>query len=68
MHDDYIKLCRQGMFMAKQTKTWMTNFLFKEFLFFFKRLVLNGISLTNKQLFILNGHGSHVALKAIEQA
>jgi hypothetical protein len=35
---------------------------------FFKRLVLSGISLTNKHLLILNGHGYHVTLEAIEQA
>jgi hypothetical protein len=42
--------------------------LFKEFLFFFKRLVLGGISLTNRHLFIFDGHGSHVTFEAIEQA
>jgi hypothetical protein len=50
-----------------QIKTWMTNFLFKLLLFFFKRLILSGISLANKHLFILDGHGSHATLKAIEQ-
>ncbi len=37
MHDDYIKLCKQGTCMAMQTKAWMTNFLFKKLLSFFKR-------------------------------
>jgi len=37
MHDDYIKLCKQGTCMVMQTKTWMTNFLFKKLLSFFKR-------------------------------
>ncbi len=46
----------------------MTNFLFKELLSFFKRLVPSGISLINRHLFILDGHGSHVTLKAIEHA
>ncbi len=35
---------------------------------FFKRLVLGGISQTNCHLLILDGHGSHVILKAIKQA
>ncbi len=54
--------------MAIQTKAWMTSFLFKEFVSFFKRLVLGGIFPSNHHLLILNGHGSHVSLKAIKQA
>jgi hypothetical protein len=46
----------------------MITLLFKEFLFFFKRLILGGISLINKHLVIFDGHGSHVTLEAIEQA
>jgi len=53
--------------MAMQSKAWMTTFLFKEFLSFFKRSILSGISLTNKHLFILDGHGSHVTFEAIKQ-
>jgi hypothetical protein len=51
-----------------QTKTWTTNFLFKEFLSFFKKLIPCGISLNNRHLLVLNGHGSHATLKVIEQA
>jgi len=54
--------------MAMQSKAWMTTFLFKEFLFLFKRSIPNGMSITNSHLFILNGHGSHVTLETIEQA
>jgi hypothetical protein len=46
----------------------MTTFLFKKFLSFFKRCIPSGISITNKHLLILDGHGSHVTLEAIEQA
>jgi hypothetical protein len=46
----------------------MTTYLFKEFLSFFKMLVLSGISLTNCHILILDGHGSHVILQTIEQA
>jgi hypothetical protein len=42
----------------------MTTFLFKEFL----SLVLGGVSLSNQHLSILDGHGNHVTLKAIEHA
>jgi len=33
-----------------------------------KRSIPNGISLTNRHMFILDGHASHVTLEAIEQA
>jgi hypothetical protein len=54
--------------MAMQSKAWMNTFLFKEFLSFLKRFIPSGISITNKHLLILDGHGSHVILEAIEQA
>jgi hypothetical protein len=41
---------------------------FQGILSFFKRSIPNGISLTNKHMFILDGHGSHVTLKAFKQA
>jgi hypothetical protein len=53
--------------MAMQSKAWMTTFLFKKFLFFLKRSIPNEISITNRHLFILDGHGSHFTLEAIEQ-
>jgi hypothetical protein len=46
----------------------MTTFLFKEFLSFFKRSTPSGISITNRHLFILDGHGSYVTLETIERA
>jgi hypothetical protein len=42
-----------------QIIAWMTTFLFKEFMSFFKKLVPSGVFLTNSQLLILDGHGSH---------
>jgi hypothetical protein len=45
----------------------MTTFLFKDFMYFFKRSIPSGISITNRHLLILDGHGSHVTLEAIEQ-
>jgi len=51
-----------------QTKAWMTCFLFKEFLSFFKDSIPIGTSQTNCHLLILDGHESHVTLKTIEQA
>jgi hypothetical protein len=53
------------MIMQKKKK-WLL-FVFKKFLFLFKKLIMNGMSLTNWHLLILYGHGSHVTLKAIEQ-
>jgi hypothetical protein len=46
----------------------MITFHFKESLVFFKRSIPSGISLTNKHLLILDGHGSHVAFEVIGQA
>ncbi len=51
-----------------QAKAWMMAFLFKKFFSFFKRSIFGGIFLTNCYLLILDGHGSHVTLKAIKQA
>jgi hypothetical protein len=53
--------------MAKHAKAWMTTFLFKKIFSFFKKSILSGISQTNHHLLILDGHGSHVTLKAIKQ-
>jgi hypothetical protein len=53
--------------MAMQNMAWMTTFLFKEFLSFFKNLVPIGNSQFNKHILILNSHGSHVILEAIGQ-
>jgi hypothetical protein len=53
--------------MTMQKKTLMTTFLFQKFLGFSKTFVLSGIFQTNWHFLILNGHGSHVTLKVIEQ-
>jgi hypothetical protein len=66
MWDDYIKLCKQGSCMVMQSKAWMIDFLFKEFMSFFKRSIPSGISLINRHFFIIDGHGSHVTLETIE--
>jgi len=63
---DYIIHCKSKTCMVVHTKTWMTSFSFKEFLSFFKKLVLGGISLNNYLLLALDGHGSHVSLKTIK--
>jgi len=68
IHDNYILFCKPRTYMAMQSKAWMTTFLFKEFLFFFKKCIPSGISITNRHLLILDGHGSHVTLEAIKQA
>jgi hypothetical protein len=54
--------------MAMQKKAWIIAFLFKEFLSFFKRSILGGVSFTNRHLLIMDGHGNHVTLEAIEHA
>jgi hypothetical protein len=66
--DYYIEKCKQMTCMTMQKKTLMIKFLFKKFLGFSKTFVLSGISQTNWHFKILNGRGSHVTLKVIEQA
>jgi len=46
----------------------MTIFIFKEIFFFFYISIPGGISLTNKHMFIFNGHGSRATFEVIEQA
>jgi hypothetical protein len=46
----------------------MISFLFKKFLYFFKKIIPSGVSFTNCHLLILDGHGSHVIFKVISQA
>jgi hypothetical protein len=53
--------------MAMQSKAWMITFFFTKFLCLFKSPTPSGIYITNKHLLILDGHGSHVTLEAIEQ-
>jgi len=65
--DDYIQFCKLRICMAMQSKAWITIFFFKEFLSFFKRFILSGISPTNKHLFILDGHGSHVNMRQLNK-
>jgi hypothetical protein len=68
LKNDYIKGCKTWTCMVMQNRAWMTTFLFKEFSSLFKKLVPNGISQFNRQILILNNHGSHVTLEAIGQA
>ncbi len=52
--------------MAMQKKIWMTTFLFKEFLRFFKMSFFDVIFLANNHLLILDVHESHITLQAIK--
>ncbi len=55
--------------MIMQKKTWMISFLFKnKFFSFFKKSISSVVSLTDKHVLIIDGHGSHVTLEAILQA
>jgi hypothetical protein len=49
-------------------KSYMIIYLFKEFLSFFKRSILNSIFQFNQHLLILDGDGCHVTIEAIEHA
>jgi hypothetical protein len=67
LRNNYIKFCKLNTCVVMQKKAWMTCFLFKELLFFFKWFIPSGMFLTNQHLLILDGHGSHVILEAIDQ-
>jgi len=57
----------EHVWLCKKIK-WTICFLFKGFFSFFIKLVPGGISQSNHHLLILDGHGSHVILEAIEHA
>jgi hypothetical protein len=46
----------------------MDDYISFQIYIFYKRSIWGGISLTNKHMFILDGHGSHVTFEAIEQS
>jgi hypothetical protein len=66
--NDYIKNCKSRTWWhcKKTKKKRIKIFFYKEFLSFFTRIVPRGISQTNMQLLILNGHGSHVTFEIME--
>jgi len=66
--DDYVKFYKPRTCMIMQKKTWMISFLFKKFFSFFKKYVSSNVSLTNRHVLIIDGHGSHVTLEVILQA
>lgn len=64
----YIYNCKLGACMETHPHAWMTKDLFLNRIFHFAASVLDGVSLENKHLLILDGHGSHMALQTIEEA
>ncbi len=50
--------------MPMQKKPWMTSFLFKEIVFFFKKFVQGRISFTSRHLLFLDGHDSQCYLRS----
>ncbi len=47
LRDDYIQLCKPNICMVMQKKTWMTTFLFKEYVAFFNESIPSGVSFNN---------------------
>jgi hypothetical protein len=64
--DDYNQNLQTIDCMAMKKNYWMTSFLFKEFIYIFKRFVLGDNFQTNHRVLILDGHCSHVILKALQ--
>jgi hypothetical protein len=48
-------------------KTWMTTYLFKQWLVFLYKYVLRGVYQHIRHLLILDGHGSHATIQALKQ-
>jgi hypothetical protein len=48
--------------MAMQKKNLDGIFLVKKSLYFFENFIASGISFINRNLLVMDGHGSHVAL------
>jgi hypothetical protein len=46
----------------------MVTFLFKKLMSFFNKSIPSGMSLGNRHLLILDGHGNHVTLETIKHA
>ncbi len=62
LHDDYIQLCKpKDIWLYIKKK--MIKFISKKWLYYFYRLIPNGISLSNRHLLVLNGYKFHVHLK-----
>jgi hypothetical protein len=53
--------------MAMQKNAWMTSFLLKKFLSFFKKSIPCGISQTYRHWLILDGHRLHFTLETIDE-
>jgi hypothetical protein len=68
--DEYVSLCEAGVVYVMQDKAWMTGYIFFKWLdhFLCHLHLQGGISQSNRHLFILDGHGSHVTLDVIKKA
>jgi hypothetical protein len=63
-----LNLANQGHAYDNVNEGQMICLLLEMFVPFFKRSIPNGVSLNNWHLVILDGHGNHVTLEAIQQA
>jgi hypothetical protein len=51
-----------------QKKAWLITYLFKEWFIFFCSYVPKGVSKENQHFLIMDGHGFHITIQALEQA
>jgi hypothetical protein len=54
--------------MVMQNNVWMIAYFFNQWFSFFCKFKLKGIYQHNCHLLIIDGHGSHVTIKRLEQA
>ena len=65
---DSIANCEEGAVMGMQPNAWMTRWLFESWISHFIECLKRGrgVDLTNRHLFILDGHNSHVMLEVVK--
>jgi hypothetical protein len=67
---NYIQYCEDCATMAMQLEGWMTATLFSHWISHFIQFLQQrgGISITNRHLFIIDGHNSHMTLEVVHKA
>jgi hypothetical protein len=66
IREDYIQQCKPRSCMEMLKKNMDDMLFVQAVFFFFIRSILRGLSQQNRHFLILDGHGSHVTLKAIK--
>ena len=70
IRDNYIRFCEDGAAMTMQSKAWMTQFRFSNWISHIINSLESrgGISPENRHLLIVDGHNSHVTLEVVKKS